>query len=234
MTPNFKKLFRLPSFFEVSGKRAGTTKELEDHRNALKADYPIRWAISDFLVSKYYWIYHRVNNAYWWVQYRVNPKHNYTTHKLTSLPPGYYDTNTLILHHSFDLFAKFMKFQLSDKAFVTWEYTEDCFSEWEVKEHPEETKKEIERRNAIWKEMKELYEWWTVTYPNQEDTLPDYPDFPKQWGSMAALNEDYDDTPEKEEWKRICDIRFKAEEQWKQEEIDNLIRLAKIQHSLWD
>ena len=233
MKPNFKRLFRLPTFGEVTGKCAGTMKEFEDHKNALKADYPIRWAIGDFLQTNYYRIYGRINSAYWWVQYRVNPKHNYTTHKIPSLPPGYYDTDTLILHHAFDLFATFMKRQLNDPPHV-WEYKEEHFSEWEIKENPEGVKKEIEHRNAIWKEMNELYEWWTVTYPNQEDTLPDYSEFPKAWGSMAALNEDYDDTPEKDEWKRICDIRFKAEERWKQEEIDNLIRLAKIQHSLWD
>lgn len=231
---NIKKLIGLPSFPKV----AGTIKEFRDWDIKMKKEYPTKYKIHRCLEKMYRRLFlfpsWRWRDMKYWVLYRIHPKHTYTSHKLTTLKPGYYDTDILILHFAFEKFAEFMKFQLSDKAFVTWEYSKDMYQDWQLKDDLEGVESEIKSRNATWAEMKDLYHWWTEIYPNLEDELPDYPTCPKEWGSMAVLNDDYKDTPEVKDWRRVCDIRSTLETKWKQDETDNLIRLAKIRNSLWD
>lgn len=183
------------------------------------------------------WFDHtRLSKAIWWVRHRIEPKNRYHVHKLRSLPPGYYDPSDQILHHAFDIFAEFMEYQLSGKSHVVWEYSKEHYPEWmlEDEEQLKSMNEEITRRNHIWSEMKDLYHWWTVVYPNQEDTLPEYDNIPKEWGTMAMFKDEYRDTPEVKAWRRNADLRNEMEDKWLQEENDNLIRLAKIRHSLWD
>jgi hypothetical protein len=218
-------------------KTAGSAKEFRDWDLKLEREYPIRYKIRKVIKEIKYQIKRPIwalDRAYWWVQYRVNPKYKHTTIKLKRLDPGYYDPSTLLLYASFEIFEKFMKHQLSDKCFVQWEWDEKCFQDWEWEEYPEKCKEMIEERNKLWKEMNELYDWWVNIYPNRESTLPDFPELPKKWGFLSVVNEDFKDTEEIKEWRRIADIHNKAEVDWDKEDEEMLVRLMKIHNNLWD
>lgn len=171
----------------------------------------------------------RLRDAWWWVKYRVIPKHKYTTIKLKRLKPGYYDPDTLILYTMFEIFEEFMERQLTNPQLV-WEYAEEHYPEWM---DPYEIEKDIAHRNQLWEEMNELYNWW-VARPQRVETLPVYPTLPKEWGPCAVFNEDYADEPLVKQWQQISDIRLATEEAWNKEDIEMMIRLAKIINNLWD
>ncbi len=216
--------------------RAHTIKESRDWGLMLQREYPKRYKIKMFLENidqKIYWSLQRIKSAYWSLQHRFNPKYIYTTIKLKRIEPGYHDTDTLIFYAMFEIFEKFMKEQLTDPI-VTWEYNEECFSEWEVKENPDHVKEEIKSRNDLWKEMNEIYEWWVNIYPNREDTLQELPTLPKEWGGLSVLNEDFDDEEIMKEWRRIAHTHHEKEVEWEKEDIEMMIRLSKIHNYLWD
>ena len=215
-------------------KAAGTMKEFRDWDLKLKKEFPFRYAMNNFFSDIYRrfilfpsW---RLRDAWWGIKYRVVPKYKYTEYKLARLKPGYQDTDTLILYFAFEQFEVFMKRQLTNPRHV-WEYTKEHFEDWM---EDDEVEAEIAERNALWKEMNELYEWWTVTVPNQEETLPEYNELPEEWGTMAVFNEDFDNEPQMIEHKKISDQRIQIEEQWKKDETEYLIRLMKIRMMLWD
>lgn len=216
-------------------KSAGTVAEFREWREKLQREYPVRYKINEALT----WLYRRLflfpmwrlRDAKWWVLHRVHPKHRYHVHKAKSLTPGYHDTDTLILHHAFDLFAKFMKRQLDGKSFVKWtDFQEEI-------EGGHMDQQEADEREQTWKEMVELYQWWTEVYPRREDKLDEdlpMPKLPEEWGWMSPLDDKYRDTPQVQEWSRINSLRSKEEARWIEEDTNNLIRLAKIRKSLWD
>ncbi len=217
-------------------KSAGTVKEFRDWEKKLKNEYPIRYVIGEAANLFFQPFRHtkwKLKHAYWWVQYRVNPKHNYRTIKIKRLDPGYYDEDTLLFYAMFEIFETFMKRQLTNPQIV-WEYDKSHYPDWMIEDDPEGIQKDIDSHNTRWKEMNEIYNWWVNVYPKREETLPEYPELPKEWGMMAALNEDFDDTEEIKEYKRVGDIHWKAEEDWHKEDEEMMIRLVKIQSSLWD
>ena len=217
--------------------RAHTIKQSRDWDLKLEREYPKRYKIKKFLENiehKIYWSFeYRIKHTYWNLQHRFNPRHKYTTIKLKRLEPGFYDTDTLIFYAMFEIFEKFMKKQLTDPIIV-WEYNEECFPEWQVEEDPEGVKKEIKSRNDLWKEMNEIYEWWTNIYPNRESTLKELPTIPKEWGGLAMLNEDFHDEPIMKEWRKVADTHFETEQEWNKEDVDMMVRLSKIHNDLWD
>ena len=222
----------LPKFPKV----AGTVDEFDDWETELRKKYPVRYAVAEAISLCFKPLRtakRKLNNAYWWVQYRVNPKHKYTTIKLKKLEPGYYDEDALLFYAMFEIFETFMKRQLTDPQIV-WEYDEGCFPDWMLEDDLEGVKKEIKSRNDRWKEMKDIYDWWVDVYPNRESTLPEYPTLPKEWGALACLGRKYDDEKEMIEYKRIINIHIKAEDEWEKEDEEMMIRLVKIQSSLWD
>lgn len=212
-------------------KSAGTCKEFRDWDIELRAKYPTRYKINAFLetAQRKLFLYPswRLRDAKYWVLHRIHPKYIYHKITLKTLKPGYHDTSELILHTSFDLFTEFMEFQLSDDCHILWDYSEEV---------PDENVSEayILERQERWVTMNELYEWWTKVRPNREDTQEDFPDLPDDWGFMAPLNEDFDDTPEVKEWRRVADEHNRQEEEWNREDETMLIRLMKIRLSLWD
>ena len=217
-------------------KSTGTVKEFRDWELQLKKEYPVRYAIGEAInlcgrparTAKW-----NLRNAYWWVQYRVNPKHKYTTIKLKRLDPGYYDEDSLLFYAMFEIFENFMKRQLTNPQ-VIWEYDEDCFPKWQVEEDLEGIQKEIASHNADWKEMNEIYNWWVNVYPKREETLPEYPELPKEWGTLSVINEDFDGKKQMKKWKGVNAAHFKAEEDWRKEDQEMMIRLVKIHSLLWD
>ncbi len=229
------KLWRLG--LPVFPKVAGTIKEFSDWRKKLTAEYPIRYKIITARKNLYKRLILlpkiRLKDAYWWVQYRVNPKHKYTTIKLKRLDPGYHDPETLLFYSMFEIFEEFMKTQLAD-SHVKWVLTKDDFEKWMIEDDPKSVEKEIKSRNDLWDEMNAIYDWWIDVYPNREDTLPEYPTLPKEWGLLSVFNEDFDDEEIMIEYKRVIKIHLEMEEGWNKEDEEMMIRLVKIHANLWD
>lgn len=78
----------------------------------------------------------------------------------TGLPPGYYDTDFLVLHSSFNLLKIFVEKERGGvESLDYWQKTkaskQGC------------TQKELTRLRADDKELKELYLWWTRERPKR-------------------------------------------------------------------
>lgn len=143
-----------------------------------------------------------LHNVYWKLQHRFNPKHRYHIVN-TKLPPGFHEVETLMFYAMFQLFAGFMEHQLKNPH-VVWQYDKSVFEDWMIEDDPEGVEKEIESRNKTWKEMNDLYTWWTVTYPK--------------------LEKDFDENV----------FTIEKEEEFEKEVEEMMIRLVKIRRSLWD
>ncbi len=186
-------------------KPAGTIEEFRNWEKKLKTKYPTRYAIGEaierffgpFRVAK-----RKCKTAYWALQHRFNPKHRYHIVN-TKLPPGYHEVETRMFYAMFQLFAEFMEFQLKTPH-VVWEYDKSAFEDWMIEDDLEGVEKEIESRNKMWKEMNDLYTWWTVTYPK--------------------LEKDFDESS----------FTIEAEEEFEKEVEEMMIRLVKIRRTLWD
>lgn len=216
-------------------KQAGTIKEFREWDEYCAREYPIRYKIDKFLEKAYRHLIQfpcwRLRDAKWWVLHRIHPKHRYHVHKAKSLEPNYYDVDTLILHHSFDLFADFMERQLTDDARVKWTGFEEDVAAGHM------SQEEATERTNLWTEMYDLYHWWTQTRPRREEQLEllhPLDDVDHKFGLLTVLDEDYQNTPEGQRRRAILRERLHLEEKWAEEDTEYLIRLAKIRRSLWD
>lgn len=114
-----------------------------------KSEHPLRYFIAETIPRKWRRLSHIVFHDWvWWVRHRAEPWHWYHIVK-TGLPPGYYDTDTRILHTSFNLLREHV------------EINKDWLSGPEH-EHSEEWQ---EAR----REMRDLHQWWTVGRPEKQD-----------------------------------------------------------------
>lgn len=216
-------------------KQAGTIKEFREWDEYLAREYPIRYKIDKFLEKAYRHLIQfpcwRLRDAKWWILHRIHPKHRYHVHKAKSLEPNYYDVDTLILHHSFDLFADFMDRQLSDDARVKWTgFEEDVAAGYMTEE-------EATLREDLWKEMNVLHHWWTQVRPLRDEQIELlYPleDVDHKFGPLTVLDDDFRDSPEGQRRQEVFQKRNAQEEKWIEEDTENLIRLIKIRRSLWD
>lgn len=214
-------------------KTAGTAKEFRDWDLKLQSEYPFRYSLRKAIKSFFFPIqvfFRSIQNRIWQLRYRFVPKHKYTTIKLKRLEPGYYDTDTLIFYAAFELFEEFMQRQLTNPHHV-WEYKEEDFEPWMDKD---EVQKEMETRNAKWREMNEIYNWWVNEYPNREQSLPHFPVLPKQWGTLAPFNEDFENEEIMKEWHRVGKERQIQHDKWAEDDQQMLIRLVKVMPQLWD
>jgi len=221
LLPEFPKLF-------------GTAREFREWEEELQRKYPLRYKINNIIEKIYRRVFlfpkWRLWDFKWSLYHRFHPKHRYTVHKIKSLPPGYYDPDTLIVHHSFDIFAEFMEFQLSGKSYTKWTNFEEDVEQGHM------SQEEADEREAVWKTMNELYDWWTNFVPNEEQWLEENyprPRLPREWGMLAAFDDKYRDTPEVKEWSEACKAKHEAERRLKEQETENFIRLVKIRDYLW-
>lgn len=194
--------------------------EWEDWEKETRSKYPIRFFIQetlpDFFRDVWNFFYRPARRAYWWIMYRVHPKHHYHIIKPRTLTPGYYDQDTLMVHSVMECLVSYFENE-SDR--VGWDWDEP--------------------HSHAYKEMVEIYHWWTKLYPKRDEMfvngepLPELPELPKEWGFMAPINEKYEDEPIVKKWKAISKIHVENEEAWHDKTEDMLIRAIKIRSFLW-
>lgn len=191
---------------------AGSAKEWRIWEATMRKQRPIAWFLQETLGGAFRTARSRLRDWKWSLLHRIHPKYRY--HVVDSgLPPGYHDPCSLVLHVPFNLLKSFYERQLT--GHVDWQADEP-------------------HRQAF-AEMKALYEWWTVTRPNRENTLEPLPEVSAGGGDFfVVFDDDYRDHPEVLEWQRVAKIHNDAEQHWDQEDQDMLIRLVKIRQYLWD
>lgn len=174
-----------------------------------KAKYPIRWFLFDTIPMWWDVTRGRIKRAKWGFKHKYLPRHKYHIVR-TSLEPGYYDPDIRILYATMDMVREYVEIT---RDVVDW--TSDPGHE------------------HAWKELQEIYDWWVNEYPNRENELPELPDVDL---NKIFRNDDQDDSDTKErkkEWRRISNLQFEAEQQWKEKEKEMLIRVMNIRDYLW-
>lgn len=181
-----------------------------------RATHPIRYFFQETVTGWWSTLSHHVSRYVWAVKHRVVPKHRYHVIKPRSLKPGYHDPDDLILCSCMDVFCEYFETGAQN---VEWSSDEEHLN--------------------TYKEMEEIYIWWTKAWPKSEEITIDgkarlkFPELPENWGMMAALNDKYKDTPEIAAWRDVGDANRKADAEWEASEEEMLCRLMKIRRSLW-
>jgi hypothetical protein len=195
--------------------RSGTAKEWRLWEERTREDHPVAWFVFHTAIEGAFdqWrarVAAPIRDAAWWVRYRFCRKHRY--HVIdTKLRPGYHDADTQLLHASFAILADFV-YRQKNGGHVDWDAD------------PEHAKG--------WAEMQALDTWWREERPLRDSRLPEYPhvDLP----DLELFEEENQGRADVQEFYRVCEIRRTMEAQFKQEDEDMLIRLAKIRTRLWD
>lgn len=133
-----------------------------------KEDFPIRYFLFETCRDKIEYYLYRLNNIKWWFLHRLHPKHRYHIVK-TDLKPGYYDSDTRILHACFNELNNFVE---NCAGGIDWRESSDQHFE-------------------AYCTMKELWYWWNCIRPieweNLENSRPF--SFEKEGGLVIKDNE---------------------------------------------
>lgn len=183
------------------------------------AEFPVRdWYFNKFLHFfdvKWSRFTYRLGRIKWAVYHRYLPKYQYHVLRPSTLEPGYHDPCDRILHAAMEDLRQFYELGVQD---IVWDADDD--------------------HQAAYEEIKAIYNWWVNVYPHREENMdaelpvPECPDhIPDGFGWM--FNEDFENDPTVQEWKRISDLRYQREMDWIKEEEEMLIRLIKIRTMLW-
>lgn len=214
-------LKKIKSFFKFEDPGPLTMdgwEELDTHR---KEQFPIKYFFIETIPETFNnligYNLHKllVDKIYWGFKYRFIKKHQYNIIRPTTLKPGYHNEYDLILHSVFHILTEFIEYNKKEDL-INWESD---------KPH-----------SNFWKEANELYNWWINVHPYRYDKLEiEYPDPDGPSGSNCSwiLSNKYNDTSEYKEWIKIANIRRIKENEFKQEDETNLIRLMKIRMFLW-
>jgi hypothetical protein len=170
--------------------------------------YPIRWWLIETTSSVASTVKRWGHSTLWEFKWRLIPKHQYNVIR-TSLKPGYYDPDIRILHAVMDEIKRFV------------DRTKDTIV-WDSDDH----------HIHVWNELQAIYTWWIETYPNRENSLPDFPNVESSW-LFGSKRDEYRNHPDVIEWRRIGELHNKMEREWEREEEEMLIRAIKIRKNLW-
>jgi len=150
----------------------------------------------------------KIADGYYYCKCRIF--HPYNVVKVKTLPPTWVDRDLLLLHASFAIFCDVVEKEdiLNDKLYDHSEQIAKMKEEeWEDKEDQEKAIRQFEDRHEqdqkYEKELRYLYNWWTVARPERQKRL-------------SGL-----------------DYSLEKEEEAYEEDTEHLIRLIKIRGGLW-
>jgi bifunctional DNA-binding transcriptional regulator/antitoxin component of YhaV-PrlF toxin-antitoxin module len=184
-------------------------------RESLRKEFPVRnffqITIPDAIRKVFkYKIGNRLHDLKWAFIHRYVPRHQYNVLRPKSLKPGYYDPDMRILHACMDELREYFEKGVPE-------------IDWDATDH----------HSTAYAEMKEIYNWWVNIYPNQEDLFDKEHPFPDLPSLGYVLGDKHADEPLVIEWRRVAELRRKAEAEWYKTEEEMLIRLMKIRRSMW-
>jgi hypothetical protein len=188
------------------------------HTN-MKQERQIRYWICETFIDE--WIddkiFGKINEKIWKFKHTYIKKYQYNVVRPSTLKPGYYDEDILMIHTMFHLLVSWVDQQVND-----WGDLDNI-----PKEDP---------RFKYIKEIKDLYKWWTEIYPNREDTLPEYPSLPPGKDRISVMEMMGDDFKKSEYGiaiKKYNEIWVTKEKEWALENTENMVRLVKLSHRLY-
>lgn len=187
-----------------------------------KANHPVKYWIQETVPTAItgFWRIHLawpILDWYWTIIHRFHPNHKYNIIKPRTLKPGYYDSDTRILHAIMEEVVNF--------------YETGCnYSAW---------RESSDEHDAAFRELQLIYNWWTKLWPLREEKtiwgsdIPQYPNLPTEWGIMGAINEKYSNTPEQKHWSNIATIIHNNEMDWDEMENEMIRRVVDVRKFMW-
>ena len=178
-----------------------------------------------------------INNAYWWVRHRTVDRYNIV--HIKSLKPGYYDTDTRLLHSMFDLLVEFVEHEWVSIQFDSMRYEGKIKLKWwqmkrsyikahmnellaayitdlkTITDEDPELNKELQIQASEKLEIVALYEWYKHLRPNRKDPID-------LWVELK-------DAGDKEALHKSSELEAAQEA----DDTDHMIRLVKIRERLW-
>ncbi len=188
----------------------------DDWQDQLAARFPIRTFIQETIPRLWrklagYRIARFFKDLKWGFKHRYIKRHQYNVLRPKTLEPGYYDPQTRILHACMEDLCRFYEHGAPQ-------------IDWDAEPY----------HQHVYKEMTDIYTWWTKEFPTREEEWEKANPSPQdiEWRRLFS-NGKHDNDPDVIEWKRVADLRRKMDEKWSEDEQDMLIRLMKIRRSLW-
>ena len=174
------------------------------------------WLLDEVPFFLKYRIYKNITDFIWKIKHRVIPKHKYHIIR-TDLEPGYHDPVEQIPHAIFSIFVEYFE---TDVPKIDWNATE---------EHAK-----------VYKEMKEIYDWWKADYPYRDKFTVDLKPMPKY---PKYLEDDTEKNTNRKSFKlhrktspehlEIFKQIEQEEERWEQKLNEMCCRIIKIRQYLW-
>ena len=225
-----KNVFKLP--VDDKGLGPDVARSMEDwdsFKEYHKKHNPIRYFLHHEFEPMFVWpITHRVKRVTDWIKYRTYKRYHIVD---TGLEPGYYDTDTKMLHACFNMLKEFVEVE---KAYHwNWMGANDlnlkgkdagiAHLAWEMTIPENESRDQA--KNA--REIYELYEWWTIERPNRQDPWDLVDDTKRE-----ELNKD-SRIDSREKYNELYGEHDKLLKQHEDEDDEMFIRLIKIRKALW-
>lgn len=255
---------RLYELLTLDKPVAATWEEWEDWKTDAKANRPVAYFINETIPELFKnslkTLYSPYDYCKWWVRSRVFDRHHIVK---TGLEPGYWDTDTRMLHGMFNLLVDHVEIEkawmhvvFDDEAskkyhypWWSWGYTRFKgfrnpqagldHLDWEISlgnpSLPEHERCESQAQYA--REIKEIYLWWKNIRPNRPD-----PHDAGGWSALCDRHRENNtfpfvsknvDVEQQKEIRSVLDQTRKIEQSYEQEDEQMLIRLIKIRTGLW-
>jgi hypothetical protein len=249
------KLRQFNHWLKYSPPGSLTTKGWRLFEKEFKQVAPIRFWIKK-QSRKSYFIKGRLSDIKYWIIYRTTERYHIID---SGLSPGYHSIDSLMLHSSFNMLKDFVEVETAMHMLYTGEETVKM--SWFEKYMPFYYKffpfrrPDLAMRHLDWaatlddpalppyersdkqaqdaREIKALYIWWTETRPNRKEAeITDYNH--QGLGLLGCFDDDFDkNAPDyvthTESMRRHTD----QDSEWREEDTEYLVRLAKIRQGLW-
>ena len=194
--------------------RAATLTEWSRWKKEKKAKHPVLYFIlinvPDWVRYKVYWIY---NIVYQLKSKYIKKQHYIRIDVERFVTPGldayhWYDSDYKILYGTFQILVEYIE---DEEAGERIDWNSD----------PEHKK--------AWKEIQELYNWWTIDRPARDR------DYPKETDYGLEENEimDGEDSPARRRYLKALDEHSAKEDEFDIEDTEMLIRLVTMRRWLW-
>ena len=192
-----------------------------EYRTNWKKDRPISYWLNDIYWHKKIWW--RTRDLYWNIYRRIKEPAHIVKNGLN--PNNYYDYNTIYLHTCFAIFTSHMENELN-----RFDDGIDGYKEW-----AEDIKADAPWQYESMIEKLELYEWWTEGRLEFAKTEPVHSKkHDEELPLFRLTNKFKEEYPEDyEEWQAWCKAHGEWETAQADKETEMLVKLAKINQSLW-
>lgn len=244
----FKKFNRWRRF---NPPGALTSDAWNSFEREFKIKAPIRyWFDNEFKRIFIYPVKRAYEEIWWGIRYRTFDRYHIVK---TGEPPGYRDTDHIILYVNFNLLKDFVEISKASRSY----WPDDVPKTWAEKHMPFYTvfypfrRPDLGVKHLKWemtlddpslppfeqsvqqakyaRETYALYNWWVEDRPNRVEIVCRHPP-----GSIDSIFSNKNrNTPEYKIYESDLKAASKQEEKWHKEDDKMLIRLMKIRRGLW-